>query len=263
MRAKQLPCAYIEAVLYNFCYGISFGGVVSRELLPISIIVLMFAIGVFADSFVHTNMQGEIVSHWGADGKADGWIAKPLGLYLIPSLAAFFYIIFLSIPAIFAHHKDVEHFPDQFWGFKVIFVFMMAAIYVATLAPALGLWGNFDPLYIIVPAIALLFFYVGHMLSFTRQNYFIGVRTPWTLADERVWEKTNHLGGKLFWVCGALALISLISPADMRLWIVLLPIIFTVVCVYFYSLHLYKKTKHAHEKRLGAPAKKSGRKSRK
>ena len=234
----------------------------SRELLPISIIVLMFAIGFFADPFVRTNAQGEMVSHWAADGRADGWIAKPLGLYLIPSLAAFFYIIFLIIPKIEVYQKNVEHFADQFWGFKVIFVFMMAAIYIATLAPALGVWGSFDPLYIIVPAIALLFFYVGHMLSFTRRNYFIGIRTPWTLADERVWEKTNHLGGRLFWICGALALISLVAPIDMRLWIVLLPVIFTVVCVYIYSLYLYKMTKHAQSKAAGVKGKSAAKKKK-
>ena len=233
---------------------------VSRELLPISIIVLMFAIGFFADPIVHTNLEGEIVSHWGVDGQANGWIQKPLGLYLVPSLAALFYFIFLVIPKIDVYQKNVEHFADQFWGFKVIFVFMMAAIYIATLAPSLGIWGVFDPLYISVPAIALLFFYVGHMLSFTRRNYFIGIHTPWTLADEHVWEKTNQLGSKLFWICGALVLISIVSPIDMRLWIVLLPVIFTVVCVYLYSLYLYRKTKRAQEK---GNAKAAGKKSKK
>ena len=222
----------------------------------------MFAIGFFADPFVHTSASGQMVSHWGADGQADGWIDKPIGLYMIPYLTAVFYLIFLIIPIIEIYKVNVEHFADQFWGFKVIFVFMMAAIYVATLAPALGLWGSFDPLYIIVPAIALLFFYVGHMLSFTRKNNFVGIRTPWTLADERVWEKTNPLGSKLFWVCGALALISLVSPIDMRLWVILLPVIFTVLCVYFYSLSLYKNTKHAHEKGNKAKAAAKQKKSR-
>jgi len=270
MPVRSLPWATcsarricIGAVLYNFCYGISSGGAVSREFFPISIIVLMFAIGFFADPFVHTNASGEMVSHWSADGVADGWIQKPLGIYLIPYIAVVFYLIFLIVPLIGVYQKNVEHFAEQFWGFKVIFVFMMAAIYIATLAPALGLWGNFDPLYIIVPAIALLFFYVGHMLSFTRRNYFIGIRTPWTLADERVWEKTNHLGSRLFWICGALALISLVSPIDMRLWIVLLPIIFTVICVYLYSLYLYGKTRHAHEKGKDAAGKKSKMAARK
>lgn len=215
----------------------------------------MFAIGFFAGPYVHTNASGQMVGHWGADGRADGWIDKALGLYLIPCLAALFYAIFLVIPKIDVYPRNIEHFSDQFWGFKVIFAFMMAAIYIATLAPSLGIWGNFDPLYIIVPAIALVFFYVGHMLSFTRRNYFIGIRTPWTLADERVWEKTNRLGGKLFWACGALTLISLVSPVDMRIWVLLLPMVFTVLCVYFYSLYEYRRTKRAQEKRKGAGGK--------
>ena len=69
---------------------------------------------------------------------------------------------------------------------------------------------------------------------------------------ERAWEKTNHLGGKLFWICGALALISLVAPIDMRLWIVLLPVIFAAVCVYIYSIYLYRMTKRAHAKGTGA-----------
>jgi uncharacterized membrane protein len=220
---------------------------VNREILPISIIVLMFAIGYFADPLVHTNAQGEIVSHWGADGRADGWMSKTLGLYLVPLLSAIFYFSFLVIPKIEVYPKNIEHFSDQFWGFKVIFVFVMAAIYIATLMPSLGIWGNFDPLYIVVPAIALIFFYVGHMLSFTRRNYFIGIRTPWTLSDERVWEKTNRLGSKLFWACGALTLISLVSPIDVRLWFVLLPLILSVICVYIYSLVEYRKTRRSQE----------------
>jgi uncharacterized membrane protein len=210
----------------------------------------MFAISFFAAPFVHAGAQGKMVSHWDADGRADGWVDKTLGLYLIPYLAAVFYLIFLAIPFVAVYKGGVEHFADQFWGFKVIFVFMMAAIYVATLAPALGLWGSFDPLYIIVPAIALIFFYAGHMLSFTRKNH--PMSAEWTPADERVWERTNRLGGRLFWACGALALISLVSPIDMRLWIVLLPVIFTALCVYVYSLYLYKDTKRAQEKGVRA-----------
>jgi len=232
--------------------------VVSREILPIAIIFLMFAIGFFASPFVHTGLQGQMVSHWASNGMADGWVDKSVGLYLVPCLAAFFYVIFLVIPKIEEHKKNVEHFADQFWGFKVIFVFMMAAIYIATLAPGLGLWGNFDPLYIIVPAIALLFFYVGHMLSFTRKNYVVGVYSPWSPEDERVWEKTNKLGSKLFWVGGALALVSLVAPIDVRVWIVLLPVIFATLCVYFYSLHEYRNTRRAHETEHASLAKGKG-----
>ena len=234
----------------------------NREILPISIILLMFAIGFFADPLVHTNAQGDIVGHWGADGRADGWISKPLGLYLVPLLAAIFYVSFLLIPKIEVYKKNIEHFADQFWGFKVIFVFVMAIIYIATLMPGLGMMGSFDPLYIIVPAISLIFFYVGHMLSFTRRNYFIGIRTPWTLADERVWERTNSLGGKLFWICGALTLVTLVAPADIRLWIFLLPVIFTVMCVYLYSLYEYRKTRRAQEK-VSMHAGKAAKKKRK
>ena len=215
-----------------------------REILPIMIIALMFAIAFYAAPLVQTNGNGEMIGHWGWNGQPNGMVGSFIGIYLLPLLTLIFYIAFIIIPKIDVYHKNIEHFADQFWGFKVVFVFVMGAIYVATLLPNLGYWGaSFDPTLIIISAIALLFFYVGYMLNFTKRNYFIGVRTPWTLADDRVWGKTNKLAGQLFWICGALTFVSLVAPGDIRLWIVIGPVILVAIFVCLYSLYEYRKTR--------------------
>lgn len=229
-----------------------------REILPLAIIALMFAIAFYADPMVNTNEAGKMIVHWGFDGKADGWAGKAVGLYLLPALTLVLYLGLMLIPKVEVYKKNLEDFAGQFWGFRVILVFVMGVIYVATLLPNLGYWGAMDPVVIIVPAIAMLFFYVGYMLNFTKRNYFIGVRTPWTLADEKVWDKTNRLAGRLFWVCGALALVSLVAPGDLRLWIIVLPMVLVAIAVSLYSLLEYRKTKRENGER--APAKKKGRK---
>lgn len=215
----------------------------NREILPMLIIALMFAMAFYAAPLVQLNEKGEMIGHWGLDGQPDGMVTGFIGIYLIPVLTLIFYVAFLVIPKIEVYQKNIEHFADQFWGFKVVFVFVMGVIYVATLLPNLGYWGATDPTLIIIPAIGLLFFYVGYMLNFTKRNYFIGIRTPWTLADEKIWEKTNKLAGQLFWVCGILAFVSLIAPGDVRLLIIIVPVIFVAIFVCLYSLYLYKKTK--------------------
>jgi uncharacterized membrane protein len=172
---------------------------------------------------------------------------KSVGLYLLPLLTLIIYCALLLIPKIEVYQKNLEEFSQQFWGFKVVLVFAMGVIYVASLLPNLGYWQDSDPLIIVIPAVAMLFFYVGYMLNFTKRNYFIGIRTPWTLADEKVWDRTNKLGAKLFWICGALALVSLVAPGDLRLWIVLLPVILAAVITSLYSLLEYRKTKRMHE----------------
>jgi uncharacterized membrane protein len=216
------------------------GGGVHREILPVLMILLMFAIAAFSEPRVQANSEGQIISHWNFDGKANGWINKTVGVYLLPAITLFFYLFFMLIPRLDVYKKNLKHFSEHFWGFKVVFVFVMMAIFVATLLPNLGYY-QFDPLLILLPAVALIFFYVGHMLSFTKRNYFIGVRTPWTLASEEVWEKTNKLASKLFWVAGVLIFVTLIAPSDMRLWIVLLPLVLIVIGTYVYSLLEYKK----------------------
>lgn len=218
-----------------------------KNLLPLLIIAVIFAIAFYAEPLVKTNSNGEMIMHWNFAGKPDGYMSKSVGIYLVPMLTLIIYLGLLVIPKVEIYQENLKEFEQQFWGFKVILVFVMGVIYVASLIPNLGFWGNFDPVMVIVPSVALLFFYVGYMLNFTKRNYFIGVRTPWTLADEKIWAKTNKLASKLFWICGVLALVGLVTSGDLRLWLVVLPAIVAAIFAYLYSLFEYLKTKKAQK----------------
>jgi len=236
----------------------------NRELLPVGMLLLIIAIAVYVDPLVKVNGDGEVAGQWRINGAPSGMVSKVVGVYLIPIIAVIIYIALLIIPKIEIYKHNLEDFDDQFWGFKVVMVFSLGVIYVATLLPNMGVGRNFDPFLIIVPAIALVFFYVGYMLNFTKRNYFIGVTTPWAISDEKIWEKTNKLAGKLFWLCGALTLVSLIVPPDARIWIILLPVIMLAIAVSIYSLWEYKKAKREHAKaKSGAGAKKSAKAKKK
>ena len=227
------------------------GGNVHRNILPLLIIVLMFAIAFYAEPLVKTNEKGQVITHWGMDGKANGWMDKAVGVYLVPIVTLIIYLGLLVIPKIEVYKDNLKEFEQQFWGFKVVLVFVMCVIYVSSLLPNLGYWSNFDPSIIVVPAVALLFFYVGYMLNFTKRNYFIGVRTPWTLADEKIWDKTNKLAGRLFWVCGVLALVALVARGDLRLWLLIGPAILAAIAACLYSLLEYQKTRKNQKEKKG------------
>lgn len=218
----------------------------NRELLPVAMIVLIFAIAFYADPLVKTDQNGEVFGQWRINGAPSGMVSKTVGVYLIPVICAIVYFALLIIPKIEVYKHNLDDFADQFWGFKVIAVFAMGVIYVATLLPNMGAMKYFDPFVVIVPAVSLMFFYVGYMLNFTKRNYFVGIHTPWTLSDEKIWEKTNKLAGKLFWFCGALALFSLATPPSERIWMLLLPVVMVTIAASIYSLWEYKKTKRAH-----------------
>ena len=98
----------------------------------------------------------------------------------------------------------------------------------------------------IIPALATLFYFVGDLIGKSKRNYFIGIRTPWSLSSNEVWEKTNKLGGKLFKTAGILSLIGLIFPNKIGLFVAICLVIATAVYTVVYSYIVWKKTKTNH-----------------
>jgi uncharacterized membrane protein len=220
-----------------------------KELLPFGIIALMFLLAAYCGPLLKTDGDGNVAVHWGIDGKADAWANREVGLFGWPILALIIYVALTVIPKLDVYSKNIEGFAMQYWGFRVVLVFVMCVMYAATLISNLGYWERFDIMIVVVPSIALLFFYVGYMLNYTKRNYFIGVRTPWTLASEKVWEKTNRLAGSLFWICAALTIISLVAPSDIRLWVIVVPAILVAIVASAYSYLEYRKTKKAQSRK--------------
>ncbi|MEM4554585.1 MAG: SdpI family protein [Candidatus Anstonellaceae archaeon] len=218
-----------------------------REILPLLMIALMFAISVYAEPLLKANEKEEIPIHFISGKDSVLWVPRTSAAYLLPIVTLIIYIGLSVIPKIEVYKENLEEFKQQFLGFKILLVFVMCAIHVAALLPSLGYWKNVDLVLIVVISVAILFFYVGYMLNFTKRNYFIGVRTPWTLADERIWEKTNRLAAKLFWICGVLALVGLVVQGDARLWLLIFPAIVTAIIASAYSLYQYLKTKERHK----------------
>ncbi|MEM2728714.1 MAG: SdpI family protein, partial [Candidatus Bathyarchaeia archaeon] len=86
----------------------------------------------------------------------------------------------------------------------------------------------------------LLFFYIGILCENSRRNWFIGIRTPWTLSSDRVWEKTHRLGGKLFKAAGVIAMLGALIQEHAFI-LILAPIIFAAAYTIIYSYVEYQK----------------------
>ena len=88
--------------------------------------------------------------------------------------------------------------------------------------------------------IGILFIYIGFLLGKAKRNWFVGIRTPWTLSNEKVWDKTHQLGGKLFKAAGIIALFGIMFP-DYSIWILLIPVLFVSFYLVVYSYFVYQK----------------------
>lgn len=91
-----------------------------------------------------------------------------------------------------------------------------------------------------LPAMGLLFIYIGWMLRKAKRNFFIGIRTPWTLSSDKVWDKTHQLGSILFMISGVLALIGSLFGSN-AIWFVMVPLLGSTMFLVVYSYMLYQR----------------------
>lgn len=205
-----------------------------KEFILIALILLMFIVSLY----LYPIMPESMPIHWNAKGEIDGYGSRFVGLFLMPVFLAGIYILFLFAPEMAIYNKNFEKFKNYFYGFKVFLILFFITIYIASLLPNFSIEVNMG--YIMVPALAVLFFYTGYILKFAKRNYFIGIRTPWTLTNEKVWDKTHKLGSKLFMASSVLMLFSLFFP-ESSIWVVIILIIAVVLFSFVYSYLEYKR----------------------
>lgn len=202
----------------------------------LSIILLSFVVAIYFSP----KMPDIMASHWNAQGKVNDYMPKFWGLFLMPIVSLAMLLLFLLIPKIDPLKKNIEKFRKYYEGFILLVIVFMFYIYILTLLWNLGL--RFNMTAIMLPALGILFFYAGILIENAKRNYFIGIRTPWTLNNEKVWNKTHALGGKLFKVSGIIALAGVFFQ-KFAIWFCIIPIISVSIYLIFYSYFEYQKVK--------------------
>jgi len=212
-----------------------------KEIVPIALLLLMYALS----AYLYPQLPDQIPTHWNAQGEIDDYSGKFSGSLLLPIVATFIYALFLIIPKIAVYRRNIVEFGDYYWGLKTVFMMFMASMHIVILLASLGFAGRID-LFVIV-AVAALLYYVGYTLNHIKRNYFIGVRTPWTLADDRVWKKTHEFSAKAFKTFAVLSVLTLLfQPHTFKIYIAL--IILLILAVFLYSYLVYRKLNPNTEK---------------
>ncbi|MFI4936334.1 MAG: SdpI family protein [Caulobacterales bacterium] len=141
--------------------------------------------------------------NYGLDGRPHGHVGKAIGLAIMPAVSAGVTLLLMALPRIAPNRKGL----DASTGFFGLLISSLAGLFLVSEAAliAMGFDPSFDVLRWVFLATAVLLLLVGNMLGKVRHNYVFGIKTPWTLADARVWDKTHRFAGRLM-VLGALVL---------------------------------------------------------
>ena len=198
------------------------------------IIGLLFAAGII----LYPSLPARMDSHWDAQGAVNGTMPRFWGAFLMPIIALLLVALLFAIPYIDPRRRNIERFRGIYDSFVVVMVLFLAYLHGLTLAWNLGLRFSFLPWFL--PAMALLFWYLGHLVGEAQPNWFIGIRTPWTLSSDDVWRKTHALGAKLFKLTAIVTLVGVLVPALAFLFL-LVPVLATALFLVVYSYVLYRK----------------------
>lgn len=186
----------------------------------------------------YPHMPDMMASHWNAQGEADGTISRFWGLFLLPMVSVVMTVLLLLLPRIDPLKANIQKFKGCYYGFIIAFLVYFLYIYVLTLAWNLG-W-EFDFSQMLMPAMGILMFLIGILVSKARRNFFIGIRTPWTLSSEEVWNRTHQLGGILFKVIGIIILLLSFVP-EIAIYALLGLVLGTTIWLVVYSYVVYRR----------------------
>ena len=157
-------------------------------------------------------LPDQITLSWDLNGAASSYEAK-WHLFLMNGMGLVIAILFDVLPHVDPRKKNYskfEHFYDQFCIFMQLFLFGMTAVTLVE---------NFRPGTVNIPlvitiAIGILFLFIGNELPKVKSNFFMGIRTPWTLCSEENWRRTHRLGGKCFFTAGIILILAAFLPSQ-------------------------------------------------
>jgi uncharacterized membrane protein len=152
-------------------------------------------------STIWNKLPARVPTHFDLSGKPNDWSDKTSLLYLPGALTIGIYVLMLIIPYI-DPKKKIQQMGSKYYNlrFLLTFFFSILAIFILYSSST----GSIKNPNILMGLMGALFAMLGNYFQTLRPNYFIGIRTPWTLESEQTWKKTHLLGGKIWMVGGVL-----------------------------------------------------------
>lgn len=194
---------------------------------------------------VWNSLPENVPIHWNLEGEIDNWGSKYTLIGLVFLMPILTYILMLVVPKI-DPKKRIEAMGGKYDQFKFIVVAFMSVLSIFIIYISKN--QKLSSPSIIFVLLGILFVSLGNYFKVLKQNYFIGIKTPWTLENEEVWKLTHLLAGKM-WVIGGLVVVilSLLLPENINFYFFMsITAIISIVPI-VYSYFIYKKLKKTNQ----------------
>lgn len=186
-----------------------------RKLLP-GILATIAALGF--GIWALPNLPEQVATHWGFDGRPDGWSSRTTAVFVLPMIGLGIAALLAFLPRTDPRRQNFELHAATYWLVANASLIVISAIHVGVIGYNLG-WPI--PLSRVVAiGVGALFVIIGNVMTRMRPNWFMGIRTPWTLSSDAVWRKTHRVGGYGFVAGGVLAILAGLLRPEWATWVI-------------------------------------------
>ncbi|HEY8832185.1 MAG TPA: SdpI family protein [Gemmatimonadaceae bacterium] len=214
-----------------------------RKWIPLLIVLA----SVIATAVVYPKLPTTIPTHWDMLGRPNGWSSRLWGSWVMPIFLLGTYALTRVLPKIDPRGGNYAKFGGAFDAMIVSIMLFMLGMHIIILRAALGYPVAMQR---VVPiGVGILLVVIGNLLPRARPNWFVGIRTPWTLSSDRVWEKTHRLGGQVFVAGGVLIVLGALL---MQQWAHVVLITVIIICVATVLIYSYVEWKR-EQNTVGVP----------
>ena len=216
-----------------------------RKIIIFSVLTIIILFAISAYGWVTIPDGQQIPVHWGVNGEVDRYGGKAEGLLLIPGIGVLLTLLLAFLPRIDPRRANLAQSQKSYiaiWGGTLA---LLLVVQILIVSAALG--NPVDIGGIIPVAVGILFIVIGNYLPKTRSNFYMGVRTPWTLSSNLSWDKTHRLAGRLFILMGLIMIGSVFIQGALWVWLMMGGLIAMLIALMAYSYIVWKDDPNRQE----------------
>ena len=205
--------------------------------------MLLVIAATLASMLIYSRLPEQVPTHWNMEGEADDWSSRFFGAWLMPLMMAVILVVLRLVPHIDPRRANYEKFRGAYEAIVILTMAFMLGLHLMLLAVATGVQVSLER--VLPGAVGAFFIAIGVLLPRAHPNWFVGIRTPWTLTSDVVWEKTHKFGGILFTASGALTVAAALVAPRAATWVLIATGTVTAISVVAYSFVVWKRDKES------------------
>ena len=203
---------------------------IKKTLIITSIIT---ALPILIGVILWNQLPDRMATHFDSAGDPNGWSSKWFSVFGLP-----LFLVFINVICTLGTESDPRRsrYPEKmmkivYWICPVVSWLCAASIYANALGFELTNLGQFMSVFI-----GIVFIVLGNYLPKVKQNYYLGIKLPWTYADEDNWNKTHRMAGKV-WVMGGILFVLnfFLKIQGIEIWLILALVLIPTVYSFLYS----------------------------